>query len=92
MYECEEGGRINLLQAYIDADSDESFYCCAWSFDDITGDPILVAAGARGIIRFISPITMQCVKVQVSLLNHLQVQAKLSEMYNVELSFLCNSI
>ncbi|ELU03609.1 hypothetical protein CAPTEDRAFT_1436 [Capitella teleta] len=62
VYECEESGKITLVQAYIDADADESFYTCAWTYDDVSHEPLLVAAGARGIIRFLSPISMHCVK------------------------------
>lgn len=62
IYECQEKGQIKLLQAYVDADSDENFYTCAWTYDDVTGLPLLAAAGSRGIIRIICPTTMICVK------------------------------
>ncbi|KAL5009886.1 hypothetical protein ScPMuIL_012191 [Solemya velum] len=62
LYECQENGKIKLLQAYADPSTDENLYCCAWTFDDATGQPLLAAAGLRGIIRIISPITTQCVK------------------------------
>ncbi|XP_033739421.1 polycomb protein EED-like [Pecten maximus] len=65
LYECLEGGKINLLQAYMDppcVDSEENFYCCTWTFDSTTGQPLLAAAGLKGIVRIISPVTMSCIK------------------------------
>ncbi|KAJ8314586.1 hypothetical protein KUTeg_006736 [Tegillarca granosa] len=41
---------------------EENYYCCAWTFDDVTGQPLLAASGCRGIIRIINPITLQCIK------------------------------
>ncbi|XP_059153867.1 polycomb protein EED-like [Physella acuta] len=62
IYECHDGGRIKLLQSYADPCTEENFYCCAWSFDDASGQPILAVAGVRGIIRIISPTMGQCIK------------------------------
>lgn len=62
VYECLNDGTMRLVQCYADPDSDESFYCCAWSFDDSTGYPLLAAAGNRGVIRIISTAVVQCVK------------------------------
>ena len=62
VYECLEDGSIKLLQAYADSDPEESFYCCAWTYDDITMDPFLIAAGAKGIIRIIAPAKNECIK------------------------------
>ncbi|CAH1802592.1 unnamed protein product [Owenia fusiformis] len=62
IYECSIDGSVKLLQAYCDADSEESFYTCAWTSEDVTGQPLLAVAGARGIIRLISPSTSQCIK------------------------------
>ncbi|GFS16139.1 polycomb protein EED [Elysia marginata] len=62
IYECYDGGKVKLLQSYVDQCTEENFYCCAWSFDDISGQPILAVAGVRGIIRIISPTMGQCIK------------------------------
>ncbi|KAK7500178.1 hypothetical protein BaRGS_00008725 [Batillaria attramentaria] len=62
IYECQDGGKIKLLQAYCDPSTEENFYCCAWSFDPITNQPILAAAGLRGVIRILSLSQMQCIK------------------------------
>ncbi|KAM7446903.1 hypothetical protein ABFA07_004870 [Porites harrisoni] len=62
IYQCEAKGVVKLLQAYADADPEESFYTCAWSYHPDTGEPLLAVAGTRGIIRFISPISMNCIK------------------------------
>ncbi|KAL8585801.1 hypothetical protein ACOMHN_037364 [Nucella lapillus] len=62
VYECQDGGKIKLLQAYCDPSTDENFYCCAWSFDPVTYQPILAAAGLRGVIRILSLSQIQCIK------------------------------
>ncbi|KAM8717577.1 hypothetical protein ACLKA7_004298 [Drosophila subpalustris] len=53
---------IRLLQVYADPDTDESFYTCAWSYDTISGDPVLAAAGYRGVIRIFNIVKHQCAK------------------------------
>ncbi|GFO42672.1 polycomb protein eed-like [Plakobranchus ocellatus] len=62
IYECYDGGKVKLLQSYADQCTEENFYCCAWSFDNASGQPILAVAGVRGIIRIISPTMGQCIK------------------------------
>ncbi|MGH0166823.1 UNVERIFIED_CONTAM: hypothetical protein FKN15_051048 [Acipenser sinensis] len=62
LYECHSQGEIRLLQSYVDADTDENFYTCAWTFDSSTSHPLLAVAGSRGIIRIINHISMQCIK------------------------------
>ncbi|XP_045154644.1 polycomb protein EED-like, partial [Echinops telfairi] len=63
--ECHSQREILLLQSYVDADADENFYTCAWTYDSNTSYPLLAVAGSRGTIRIINPITMQCVKHNV---------------------------
>jgi len=81
IYECsvkesqsdEPSCSLKLLQAYADVDSDENFYTCAWTSDDVTRLPLLAAAGSRGLIRIINPATVTCVKVcTVQTVNDLQ--------------------
>lgn len=43
----------------MDADSDENFFTCAWSYDGVTGLSLLAVAGSRGVIRVISPCSRQ---------------------------------
>ncbi|XP_041354979.1 polycomb protein EED-like [Gigantopelta aegis] len=61
IYECLDNGKIRLVQAYSDPSTEENFYCCVWSYDE-DGQPLLAAAGLRGIIRVISPVAMQSIK------------------------------
>lgn len=72
VYECivkdaqseeQPGCLLKLLQAYADVDSDENFFTCAWTSDDVAGLPLLAAAGSRGLIRIIDPNTGTCTKV-----------------------------
>jgi polycomb protein EED len=60
VYQCNNDGSITLLQAYSDADPDEVFYTCAWTFDQETGESLLAIAGLKGIIRIIGSSTITC--------------------------------
>ncbi|KAI1286807.1 Polycomb protein eed-A [Halotydeus destructor] len=62
IYECLKDGTMKLLQVYSDPDPEESFYCIAWTYDDVKLTPLLAAGGGRGIIRVISPPTNRCIK------------------------------
>jgi len=62
VYQCEPGNTVRLLQCYADPDKEERFYSVAWSFDTETGQPILAAGGARGVVRIFSVATMTCSK------------------------------
>ncbi|CAG7822860.1 unnamed protein product [Allacma fusca] len=57
IFQCVPEGKIKVLQNY--SDSDDTFYCCAWSSNP-KGEPILAAAGERGCIRLLSPGTGEC--------------------------------
>ena len=68
MYECVADGSIKLMQAYVDDDAKENFFCCAWSYDSASGQPLLAAAGAKGVIRIISPRSLIDIKVRLPVL------------------------
>lgn len=51
VYECMKDGHMQLLQSFDDPDKEEIFYCCVWTYDDVSFESILIASGARGIIR-----------------------------------------
>eukprot|EP00899_Mesostigma_viride_P029183 jgi/Mesvir1/944/Mv17498-RA.1 len=53
VYECAAGGRVNILQAFVDEDPEEEFYCCGWACNELTGAPLLAVAGQKGIIKVI---------------------------------------
>lgn len=55
----------NLLEpvlCFADPNTNESFYCCAWAIDLQNKETTLLAAGANGIIRIISPSNPHSIK------------------------------
>lgn len=54
VYKIEDSKMVPVL-CFADPNVNESFYCCAWSVDTRIKQSILLAAGANGIIRIISP-------------------------------------
>ncbi|XP_062515313.1 polycomb protein eed-like [Corticium candelabrum] len=67
VYRCLPGGEIAPLQKYEDPDVEEIFYTCCWSYDVDTKESLLIASGARGVIRVINTCTRRLVH---SLLGH----------------------
>lgn len=59
IYQCVHSS-ITPLQAYYDADQDENFYTCVWSYNPQTKETLLIIAGAKGIIRVLGTSKMQC--------------------------------
>ncbi|GAX80271.1 hypothetical protein CEUSTIGMA_g7709.t1 [Chlamydomonas eustigma] len=53
IYECLDGGTIDVLQVYTDEDSDESFYVCKWTMNPDTRSPLLLIAGQKGVVRLV---------------------------------------
>lgn len=66
IYECRESGYMKAVQAYVDSDTEETFYSCAWTVDTTTNHPLLAFAGARGVIRLLNVYTRDCVKHYIS--------------------------
>jgi polycomb protein EED len=67
VYRCLPGGEIDTLQSYEDPDTEENFYTCCWTYNPETKECLVLAAGARGIIRVINVYTAKCTR---SLLGH----------------------
>ena len=55
VYEVMAHDNLKLCQCYVDPDTDENFYMCAWSYDKTSGKPILAAIGKRGVIASSAP-------------------------------------
>ena len=48
------GRALEVAQAYVDEDPEEVLYTAAWSVDMSSGDPLLVVAGLRGVVKVIN--------------------------------------
>ncbi|EIE27269.1 fertilization-independent endosperm protein 2, partial [Coccomyxa subellipsoidea C-169] len=59
IYRCLEGGAVEILQAYIDEDVQEEFFACKWSVDPDTGDPLLLIAGKKGLLKILNCATQK---------------------------------
>lgn len=62
VYRCLPGGEIDTLQGYEDPDETENFYTCCWTYDVETKESLLLASGARGVIRVINTSTHRCIR------------------------------
>lgn len=56
------GTIMEPVLCFADPNTNESFYCCTWSADMDLKETILLAAGAHGIIRIISPSNPTSIK------------------------------
>ncbi|KAK9907286.1 hypothetical protein WJX75_000704 [Coccomyxa subellipsoidea] len=59
IYKCLPGGAVEVLQAYVDEDAQEEFYACKWSVDTATGDPLLLIAGKKGLLKILNCTTQK---------------------------------
>jgi len=63
IYKLHPDGLVEPVQAYADAEPREELYTCAWSLDAVSGAPILLVAGAHGIIKAINCFTREVTAV-----------------------------
>lgn len=64
VYECHSDGSFHACISY--SDPDEVFYSCDWSYCSTTGNPWLIAAGKKGLIRVIDTMVGQAVQTFIS--------------------------
>ncbi|CAL5223285.1 g5773 [Coccomyxa viridis] len=57
IYRCHAGGKIEIVQAYLDDDENEEFYAVKWSVNVSTGAPLLLLAGKRGLLKVLDTET-----------------------------------
>eukprot|EP01041_Mallomonas_annulata_P012698 gene12698-26752_t len=55
IYRKAEGTLAELVQAYVDEDESEYYYCCTWGAN-VNGLPLLLIGGERGIVKGINCI------------------------------------
>lgn len=53
VYRIDDDGSVSIVQVYLDEDSEEIFYSCAWSANKAL-EPLLVVSGLRGILKVIN--------------------------------------
>lgn len=78
IFECKPD-KTEILQTYSDLDAKEIFYTCCWTCNSFTLQTILVFGGARGIIRFINPMSLLTPQVLIghcSAIHDLKVHPK----------------
>lgn len=63
---AESKGSVKFCQAFIDEDVEEILYSCCWTYNDC-GNPLLIVAGLRGILKCINCLTFE---LEVALLGH----------------------
>lgn len=54
--------QLEAVLCFADPSPNENFYCCAWAIDEQIKETVLLAAGANGIIRIISPSNPNSIK------------------------------
>uniref|UniRef100_A0A383VZL4 Uncharacterized protein n=1 Tax=Tetradesmus obliquus TaxID=3088 RepID=A0A383VZL4_TETOB len=69
VYRCHPQGRIEVLQAYVDDhtqrlndEEEEEFFCCKWTFDRASRDPLLLLAGRLALLRVVNCTTNTAVQ------------------------------
>lgn len=48
------------MHGYMYLQPEENFYTCAWSYDSVTHESLLIVAGSKGIIRVIGTSNVNC--------------------------------
>lgn len=62
VYKIQPQESIIPILCFADPNTKESFYTCAWAVDSRNKESVLLAAGAHGIIRIISPSNPSSIK------------------------------
>lgn len=56
------GETIDIVQKYVDEDTGENLFTCAWTTIK-SGIPLLVVAGIRGILKVINPVSFEVTSI-----------------------------